>query len=95
MALLKTIGTPKDISASVPPFTADMNFTNFGVDNNHHDFVKEEGFEATYIGDINSNAGATTSILADINEVREDSTNDRQKRKKKGLKGFFSKGDKI
>ena len=91
-AFLKTLGTPKDISESVPPFTADdlgnMNFTNFGVED--HNFDREEGFEATYNEGLQSDA--TTSILADINEVRKG--NDRQKRKMKGLKGLFGKGEK-
>ena len=34
-----------------------------------------------------------TSMLADINEVGKD--NDRQKKKKKGFKGLFGKGEKI
>lgn len=84
----------RDISDSVPPFTADLGdikFSNFGVDDKKHDFVAEEGFEATYNDDLYSDA--TASILADINEVHKGS--DKQKRKKKGIKGLFGKGEKI
>mmetsp|Transcript_17668 Transcript_17668/g.26476 ORF Transcript_17668/g.26476 Transcript_17668/m.26476 type:complete len:268 (+) Transcript_17668:1441-2244(+) len=92
---LKTLNTPKDISATVPPFEADdlgqLNFTSFGVSDKNHDFQYEEGFEATYNDNLYSDA--TTSILADINEVGKDT--DRSKKKKKGFKGLFGKGEKI
>jgi hypothetical protein len=92
-AFLKTLSTPRDISSSVPPFEPDnlgnLNFTNFGVSENNG----EEGFEATYNSGLNSDA--TTSILADINEVGISKSKGTDRPKKKGLKGFFGKGQKI
>lgn len=84
---LKTLGTPKDISASVPPFSPDsLGFTSFGVEDNQNDFLTEEGFEATYDG---GHIDANTRILAKINEVGK--SDDSQKSRKKGFKGFFGK----
>ncbi len=89
------MNTPKDISSTVPPFETDdlakLNFTTFGVSDKKQDFQYEEGFEATYNDNLYSDA--TTSMLADINEVGK--SNDRQKKKKKGFKGLFGKGEKI
>ena len=90
---LKSLNT-SDISSTVPPFETDdlgkLNFTTFGVSDKTPDFQYEEGFEATYNDNLYSDA---TSMLADINEVGKD--NDRQKKKKKGFKGLFGKGEKI
>lgn len=90
---LKKMSTPKDISASVPSFTSDgfgnLNFSNFGVSGGHDsDFPKEEGFEATY-----SERDATTSILSDLNDSGISSVD--RHRRKKGLKGFFGKGENL
>jgi hypothetical protein len=68
-----------------------INFTNFGVSDKHRDFNSEEGFEAVYKND--SAPDATSTIFADINEVGRGI--DRQKKKKKGLKGLFGKSEKI
>ena len=85
-AFIKTLSTPRAIGSTVPPFE-----TNFGVSDKHRDFNSEEGFEAVYKND--SAPDATSTIFADINEVGRGI--DRQKKKKKGLKGLFGKSEKI
>ena len=67
-----------------------MGVANAGS-NEYNEYSEEQGFEATYNDVLYSEA--TTSILADISEVGKGS--DRQKRKKKGLKGLFGKSEKI
>lgn len=85
----KTLGAPKEISDSVPPFAPDpVGFSPFGVSDDQNSFLHEEGFEATY--DDAHDADVSSKILTKINEVGisdERQTNNR----KSGLKKLFGK----